>query len=250
MKYHGALLLAGNRILNFCNESEEYVIREFLVPFINGQVIETSTDGSETHKSLINMKSAVSMSIYKTEAEIDHIQFGDSFARGNLKRQYGDFDCTSEFVEKARELQTNPSIHSLLELTFKKPENQIFVIMKFNDPLLDSAYEGVIKPLGREFNINVVRVDEIQDSGKINDQILENISKSKLVISDLSGERPNCYYETGFAHALGKEIILTIHQDSNVHFDLTNYRFIKWGTEKELRDKLRERMSSMLRDKS
>ncbi|WP_062058016.1 hypothetical protein [Cellvibrio sp. OA-2007] len=250
MKYHGALLLSGNKMLSFSNESEEYAIKNFLIPFINGQVIETSTNGSETHQSLINMKSAVAMSIYRTETDIDHSKFSFSFAHGNIEREYGEFDCTSEFVEKVKELQTNPSTRSLLELAFRKPENQIFVIMKFGDPLLDSAYEGVIKPLGKEFDICVVRVDEIQDSGKINDQILENIAKSRLVISDLSGERPNCYYETGFSHALGKDIILTIHKDSDVHFDLTNYRFIKWGTEKELRDRLRERMSSMLRDRS
>ena len=53
--------------------------------------------------------------------------------------------------------------------------------MKFGDPQLDSAYEGVIKPVGESFSYKVLRVDEIQDSGAISSQILENIAQSRLV---------------------------------------------------------------------
>lgn len=114
--------------------------------------------------------------------------------------------------------------------------------MKFGDKLLDSAFEGVIEPVFLEFGYNVIRVDKIQDSGNISDQILDSISKSKYVLSDLTGSRPNCYYETGFAHALRKEMILTCHKDEKIHFDLEGYRFIIWKTESELRKKLKARL--------
>ena len=82
--------------------------------------------------------------------------------------------------------------------------------MKFGDDALDSAYEGVIKPIVASFHMKCLRIDEVQNSGKITDQILEAIAESKYIIADLTGERPNCYYESGFAHALGKELVLTI----------------------------------------
>ena len=116
--------------------------------------------------------------------------------------------------------------------------------MKFGDDELDSAYEGVIKPLGEEFGFNVLRVDEIQDSGNISQQILENISCSEIVLAELSGERPNCYYEAGFAHALGKETIFCIKKGDDIHFDLAGYRFISWKTEAEFRRKLKARLES------
>lgn len=193
------------------------------------------------------MKMVVSIKIFKSPEELDEKIFQQICRAGNHNEYYKDYDCTSEFVEQVKELQANPTMKSLLELAFSSLENQIFVVMKFGDEILDSAYEGVIKPLAKEFGLGVVRVDEIQDAGVINQQILENIAKSRLVISDLSGERPNCYYETGFAHALGKELILTIHKNSKIHFDLVSHRFIQWNTERELRERLRERLEAILK---
>jgi len=250
--YHAVVLCSGNRFLSFTNESEDYLVKNIVIPFINGQVVSsefTETNGKK-NKMLINMKSAVSLSIYRTEEKIEEDVFSASSNGYKVSPDFVKFDCTAEFVEKVRELQANPSMRSLLEIAFRKPDKQIFVVMKFGDELLDSAYEGVIKPLANEFNLDVVRVDEIQDSGKINDQILENIAKSCLIISDLSGERPNCYYETGFAHALGKDIILTIHEDSDIHFDLSSHRFIQWKTEKALREQLRQRLQSLFPEKN
>jgi nucleoside 2-deoxyribosyltransferase len=121
--------------------------------------------------------------------------------------------------------------------------------MKFGDKILDSAYEGVIEPLlANEFNLKSIRVDKLPNSGKITDQIIDMIATSKYILADLTGERPNTYYETGFAHALGKEVILTIHEGETIHFDLAGNRFIIWETESDLRNKLRDRFSNLVID--
>jgi hypothetical protein len=211
---------------------------------VNGQIVETDyRDDNQT--VLVNMRSSITLSIYKTEEKVDKSKFIPNSLGTRISAEFMQFDCTAEFVEKVRELQSAPTTRSLLQIAFQPPEQQVFVIMKFGDKHLDSAYCGVIKPLAQEFGLRVVRVDEIQDSGRINDQILENIAKSCLIISDLSGERPNCYYETGFAHALGKNIVLTIHKGSDIHFDLSSHRFIQWETESELRSALVARFTSI-----
>ena len=243
--YYHALARIGETQRFYCtNETESFILTQYLLPFINGQVVETEKSFGTNNTCLINMKSAVVLSIYKSEYSIPENELLDG--SGQVSSKYVELDCTHEFVQKVKEYQSNPSMKSLLQLAFQPAINQAFIIMKFGDKLLDSAYEGVIKPLVHEFGLEAVRVDEIQDSGKINDQILENISKSKIIISDLSGERPNCYYETGFAHALGKNIILTIHKSSAIHFDLSSHRFIQWETESELRGHLKRRLESVL----
>jgi nucleoside 2-deoxyribosyltransferase len=121
----------------------------------------------------------------------------------------------------------------------------MFVVMKLGDRHLDSAYAGVIRPLAESFGLKVLRVDEIQDSGLISSQILENIGQSRLVFLELSGGRPNCYYEAGYAHALGKGVIFSIRKGEQVHFDLAAHRFIQWDTEADLRKKLKKRLSAM-----
>ena len=75
--------------------------------------------------------------------------------------------------------------------------------------------------------------------------MLENIAQSKIGIAELTGERPNCYYECGYAHALGREIIFVIRKGESIHFDLSTHRFIQWDTEDELRRKLRRRLDAL-----
>jgi hypothetical protein len=122
---------------------------------------------------------------------------------------------------------------------------QVFVVMKFGDKALDSAYKGAIKPLIEEFKYSPLRIDEIEDSGSVTDQILNQIARSEIVLADLTGDRPNCYYEAGFAHALEKEMIFTILKGSKPHFDLADYRFIEWETEEDLRVELRKRFTAI-----
>jgi TIR domain len=122
---------------------------------------------------------------------------------------------------------------------------QVFVVMKFGDKTLDSAYEGAIKRVIEEFKYSPLRIDEIDDSGSITDQILNQVARSEIVLADLTGERPNCYYEAGFAHALEKEMIFTILKPNKPHFDLAIYRFIEWETEEDLRVQLRKRFMAI-----
>ena len=58
---------------------------------------------------------------------------------------------------------------------------------------------------------------------------------------------PNCYYEAGFAQALGKPMIFCIHEKYKIHFDLATYRFIVWNSEAVLTRKLKVRLESMKR---
>ena len=104
-----------------------------------------------------------------------------------------------------------------------------------------------MRPIAEKYGLSALRIDELQNSGQISDQILEEIASSAVVLCDLSRERPNCYYEAGFAHALGKEIVFTIRKEDRVHFDLSAYRFIEWETDLELRQQLDRRFAAIAR---
>jgi nucleoside 2-deoxyribosyltransferase len=124
-----------------------------------------------------------------------------------------------------------------------------FVVMRFTDDDLDSAYLGVMKPVLEQFDYSVIRIDEVPDSGEINDQVRNEILGSALVLADLTGERPNCYYEAGYAHALGKTVILTARAGTPIHFDLATHRFIVWKNEQDLREQLTERLTELKKKK-
>lgn len=122
---------------------------------------------------------------------------------------------------------------------------QVFIIMQYGDKTLESAYDNAIKIAVKAAEYSPIRIDRVSKAGKIDDQILTQIARSEVVLADLTGERPNCYYETGYAHALGKELVLTIQKGARVHFNLAAYRFIEWGSEEELKAKLEERFNDI-----
>lgn len=224
------------------NYAKEEIITELLIPFINGQVVLIN---SGVNKKLLNLKNVSRLSIYRTEYELD--ESVQSAIKQINDVSFAKFECTEALIKEAKLDLASPQSLSLLQKSFLPPKNTVFVIMKFNDKILDSAYETVVKPLFKKFKIEVIRVDEVQKSGKISDQILEYISSSKFIFSDLTGARPNCYYETGFAHALGKDVILACHGSEKVHFDLANHRFIIWETESELRRELTKRIKALMK---
>ena len=239
MNYHAKIILGNGEEILWKNGGLNWYKENIIIPLFNGQVV--TMDDYHKKTRLINMRSVSEVSLYKTSKKIsgtlrDELKIVD-FEKNN---------CTSEILNEVRKEQSSNESKSLLQKSFSEIENQVFVIMKFGDEQLDSAYDGVIEPLILENKLASIRVDKIRDSGKINDQILENIAKSKFIISDLTGERPNCYYETGFAHALGKELILTIREKEKIHFDLAGYRFIIWKTESDLRKKLKAQIKSIL----
>lgn len=84
-----------------------------------------------------------------------------------------------------------------------------FVIMAINPskPELEDVYSA-IKEVCSSFGIKAYRADEIEHQDKITDLILSEIKTCEFLIADLTDERPNVYYEVGYAHANDKRPIL------------------------------------------
>lgn len=243
--YYHAHLEYGSQGHMWYNFGEEKIVDELVLPFINGQVITLKSGSSnEATVKLFNMKNATFLRVYRTTEKLA------ATAEKSVTQQIKDpefqsNDCTNTILNKIKKSTSSGPTTSLLQKAFQPPKPQVFVIMKFGDEILDSAYRSVYKPVVKKHGMSCIRIDEIPDSGKISDQILETIAESKYIIADLSGARPNCYYEAGFAHALGKEIILTIRDGENAHFDLQGHRFIQWKTESDLKKKVGQRLKAL-----
>jgi nucleoside 2-deoxyribosyltransferase len=58
----------------------------------------------------------------------------------------------------------------------------------------------------------------------------------------LSKDKPNVYYELGFAQGLRKPVIITAHEKTDLPFDVADIPTIKWEGQKDLKDRLREKI--------
>ena len=120
---------------------------------------------------------------------------------------------------------------------------QAFVIMSFSeDPKLCDAYES-FETICKEYGYECSRVDNASLIDRIVPEIFNNIKKAAFIIVDLSEPKPNVYYELGFAQGLRKPVIITAYKATPLPFDVADIPTIFWEGQKQLKDKLREKLT-------
>jgi hypothetical protein len=124
-----------------------------------------------------------------------------------------------------------------------QPLQYAFVIMPFSrEAELEKAYQLGIRRAVERLGIESIRTDQLQRTSRISTQIEQGIRGAYFVVADLTDERPNCYYELGFAHALGRPAILTARAGTELHFDVSDFQCIFYESEKDLREQLTRRI--------
>ncbi len=111
----------------------------------------------------------------------------------------------------------------------KKVAPFVLALMPFGESFR-GAYEHGIKPACAALGMHCERVDEQRFDGLILNRIYAEIARADVVVCDLSGASSNVFYETGYAHALGKRVVLLIDDARNIPFDLNQYQHIVYGT--------------------
>lgn len=137
--------------------------------------------------------------------------------------------------------------------------NELFVIMAFRTEMTP-FWQEVIEPAAKSLNLQAVRIDQQETEVAISEEILSAIRRALLVLCDLTFERPNCYFEAGFAKGSFRRVIFTARQDHNprsadtnahkVHFDLDQIKITWWDLTDlaAARGELTKRIAQVLRD--
>ena len=157
---------------------------------------------------------------------------------------------TPEGVRRLEELETK-AVNS----------EQAFVAMWFDESVKAVCEEGIESAI-RDSGYKPLRIDKQEHIGKIDDQIIAEIRRSRFVVCDFTCELIECdgeqkafprggvYYEAGFAQGLGIPVIWMCRADhiEHVHFDTRQFNHITWSTPEELREKLRNRIGAVIGD--
>ena len=117
-----------------------------------------------------------------------------------------------------------------------------FVIMQIGSPHLDCVYQLAIVPAIRACGLEPRRIDRPNRAGLLHSEIVEFIEGSRILVADLTNERPNCYLEVGYALGARRSanLVLTAREDHQpesphyrsdgprVDFDLSGHDILFW----------------------
>lgn len=132
------------------------------------------------------------------------------------------------------------------EASFEK--GLVFVIMSFDDKNND-VYSAV-KDECKKLKLKAIRVDEVCGSGLIIRKIINLIERAEFLIVDLTDEKPNVYYELGYAHGVGNEdcdILLIAKEGTKLHFDIAPLAVHFYSSTEHLRKIVNEQMKNMIK---
>jgi len=149
-----------------------------------------------------------------------------------------------EIAAKVAELlATNRTDDSSNEETKSKRKNTnsnlVFVIASFAEEM-EPIYEG-IEAAAKAVGLEAKRVKDVPGDYRITDKILEMILSCRIVVADLTLERPNVYFELGYTRGIGKTVITIARRDTKIHFDVKDWTYIPYIDSRILERELKER---------
>jgi len=110
------------------------------------------------------------------------------------------------------------------------PKPFIFILMPFDKKFLDIYVYG-IKGAAEDAGAYAERIDMMIFNEGILDRLFNQINKADVIVADMTGRNPNVFYEVGYAHALGKIVILLTQNAEDIPFDLKYRQHIVYGGE-------------------
>lgn len=120
-------------------------------------------------------------------------------------------------------------------------EKLVFVIASFQQDM-EPAFEA-IHAAASAVGLKAQRVKDVTGDYKISDKMLMMIRQAKLIVADLTHERPNVYFELGYARGLGKTVITIMREGSKVHFDVQDWTYLPYIDSRPLERDLIERFN-------
>lgn len=114
----------------------------------------------------------------------------------------------------------------------------VFLVVPFGDG--HDAAQQAMRAAAASLGLACYRADDIRRSTAIVDRVLQGVRSATVVVADLTGNRPNCYYELGHADALRRPVILLQRADTEAGpaFDVSGRSICRYRDARHLEEEL------------
>ncbi|MBI5968874.1 MAG: hypothetical protein HY882_13600, partial [Deltaproteobacteria bacterium] len=104
----------------------------------------------------------------------------------------------------------------------------------------DAVFLGIIKPAVEELGADglefePLRSDQLQEPGKISDQMFREIFQSDLCIAILTYFNPNVFYELAVAQCAYRPLVALLQEGEKLPFDVADLRTVPYNLTDTLR---------------
>lgn len=214
MPFHAIATLSGGRQKTIPNRSEDQMLSEVVTPFVANGVITAKWGAT------IQTYQVLELRIYETDQSWDKRTGALADLLKNKRNQ------ADRFISRAKRfLGANKS--------------KVFIVMPIQGEQggtqeeqriykeYDDRFEVIEKIVGK-FGGVAIRIDKEHVLDDLVGRIKREIQECRFVIADLTDERPSCYFEVGYAEALGRPVIYAASKQSvakpgtntKIHFDV------------------------------
>lgn len=127
-------------------------------------------------------------------------------------------------------------VSAVIDLLESLDRPKAFAVRLLNPDHEDHAdvqdfFDVVAKPvLEDELGYRLIVIDGRQtyDHARIDQEIFAKLHRSSVVIADITGARPNCFLELGYALGRGLPTMVTAREGANLPFDITTFAGHHW----------------------
>ena len=98
---------------------------------------------------------------------------------------------------------------------------------------VETFFQRIVRPvIEDEFGYRLIVVDGSQPHKhpRIDQEVFEKLHRSRFVLADITGMRPNCLIELGYALGRGLPTMLMVKKGTRHPFDIASYAALHWKT--------------------
>ncbi|RJF89265.1 hypothetical protein D3874_21715 [Oleomonas cavernae] len=140
---------------------------------------------------------------------------------------------------------TAERVGDLVDLLESLERPPAFAVRLLNPDLPEYAdvqdfFDIVVQPvIESELGYRLVVIDGRQayDHARIDEEIFAKLHRSSVVLADITGARPNCFLELGYALGRGLPTMVMAREGGSLPFDITTLSGLHWSTKGSAEDR-------------
>lgn len=168
--------------------------------------------------------------------------YGTSSSNSRKLFQIADGGDSHDWVNKIRFPKRVPvpdRVNTLIDLLENLERPRAFAVRLLAEDhaefaVVQAFFDTVVQPVMENelgYRLTVIDGRQAYEHARIDDEIFAKLHRASVVVADITGSRPNCFLELGYALGRAIPTIVTARSGSETPFDIKTLAGLHWKTD-------------------